>query len=63
MSYLYDLFFISSLIFIVISHITSLKQTYLISVHFLEYLLLFMDDSMDEKSEQFSNCQKSEDVA
>ena len=51
MSYLCDLFFISSLIFIVISHITSLKQAYLISVHFLECLLLFMDDSMDEKSE------------
>ena len=38
--YLYDLFFISSLIFIVINHINSFKQTYLFFVHFLEYLLL-----------------------
>ena len=38
--YLYDLFFISSLIFIVINHINSFKQTCLFFVHFLEYLLL-----------------------
>ena len=43
MSYLY-LFFISSLIFIVINHITSFKQTY-----FLEYLLLFLDGNVDIK--------------
>ena len=36
MSYLYDQFFIFSLIFIVINHTTSLKQTHLFFVHFLE---------------------------
>ena len=51
MSYLYNLFSISSLIFIVIYHITPLKQTYLFFVHFLEYLLLFLDDNVDEESE------------
>ena len=51
MSYLCDLFFISSLIFIPINHILSLKETQLIFVHFLEYLLLFLDDSVDEESE------------
>ena len=51
MSYLCDLFFISSLIFIPINHILSLKETQLIFVHFLEYLLLFLDDNVDEESE------------
>ena len=51
MSYLCDLFFISSLIFIPINHILSLKETQLIFVHFLEYLLLFLDDTVDEESE------------
>ena len=51
MSYLCDLFFISNLIFIPINHILSLKETQLIFVHFLEYLLLFLDDSVDEESE------------
>ena len=51
MSYLCDLFFISSLIFITINHILSLKETQLIFVHFLEYLLLFLDDNVDEESE------------
>ena len=46
-----DLFFISSLIFILINHITSFKQTYLFFVHFLEYLLSFLNDYVDEKSE------------
>ena len=50
MSYLYDLFLIFSLIFIVINHITSLKQTQLFFVHFLEYFLLFLDENVDEKS-------------
>ena len=44
MSYLCDLFFMSSFIFIVF------KQTYLLFVHFLEDLL-FLDDSVDEESE------------
>ena len=51
MSYLYYLFFIFGLIFIVINHITSFKQTYLLFVHYLEYLLLFLDDNEDEESE------------
>ena len=41
MSYLCDLLFIFSLIFIVINHITSIKQTYLFFLHFLEYLHYF----------------------
>ena len=43
--------FIFSLIFIVINHITSFRQTYLLFVHFLEYLLLFLGDDVGEKSE------------
>ena len=50
MLYLCDLFFIFSLIFIVINHITSFKQTYFF-VHFLEHLLLFLDGNVDEESE------------
>ena len=50
MSYLYDLFFIFNLIFIVINHKTSFKQMYLFFVHVLEYLLLFLDDNVDEES-------------
>ena len=45
------LFFIFSLIFIAINHITSFRQTYLFFVHFLEYLLLFLGDDVGEKSE------------
>ena len=37
--------------FIVINYITSLRQTYLLFVRFLEYLLLFLDDNVDKKSE------------
>ena len=54
MSYLCDFFFfflIFSLIFIVINPIAPLKQTHLLFVHFLEYLLLFLDDNVDEESE------------
>ena len=51
MSYICDLFFIFSLIFIVINHITSLKQAKLFFVIFLEYLLLPLDDNVDEESE------------
>ena len=50
-SYLFDLIFIFSLIFIAINHITSLKQAHLFLVHFFEYLLLFLDDKVDEESE------------
>ena len=49
--YLCDLLFIFSLIFIAITHITSPKETHFFFVHFLEYLLLFLDDNVDEKSE------------
>ena len=45
MSYLYDLFFIFSLISIVINHTTPLKQMHLFFVRFTEYLLLFLDDN------------------
>ena len=33
----------------------SLKQMYLLFVHFVEYYLLFLDDNGDEESQQFSN--------
>ena len=48
MSFLRDIFFISSLIFIVINHITSFKHA---SLFFPTFLLLFLDDSVDEESE------------
>ena len=51
MSYLCDPFYIFSLIFIVINHINSFKQTYLIFVRFLKFLLLFLDDNVDKESE------------
>ena len=38
MSYLFDLFFIFTLIIIAINHIISLKQSHLFFPHFLEYL-------------------------
>ena len=47
MSYPCDLLFIFSLILIVINHRTPLKQTHLFFVHFLEYLLLLLDDNVD----------------
>ena len=47
---LYDIF-IFSLIFTAIDHITSLNQTNLLLVHFLEYVVLFLDVNMDEESE------------
>ena len=48
-----NLFFIFSLIFIVINHIASFKQMYLFFVQFLEYLLLFEDENVDEESQYF----------
>ena len=53
MSYLCDLCFIFSLIFIIITYITLFKQAYLFFVHFLEYLRLFLDDNMNEESKKF----------
>ena len=55
MSYHFNIFFIFSLIFIVVNHITSLKQTHLLFVCFLEHLLLFLDDNVDEDGKWFSN--------
>ena len=43
MSCLCDLFFIFSLIFVIINLITSFKQMYLFFAHFLEYLLVLLE--------------------
>ena len=51
LSYLCDLFFIFSLIYFAINHITPFKQTHLFFVHFWECLLLFLNDNVDEESE------------
>ena len=59
MSYLCDLFFNVSLIFIVINHITTFKQRFLFFLHFLEHLLLLFDDNVDEESKSFSNSKNS----
>ena len=48
-SYLCDLFFILSVI--AVNFITSLQQRHLLFVHFLEFLLLFLDENMNEESE------------
>ena len=53
LSYLCDLFFIFSVVFIVINHITSLKQTYLFFVHFLEYLPFLDDITWMKKANNF----------
>ena len=52
MSYLCDLFFIFRLIFIAINH-TNLNRLTCFFVHFLEALLLFLNDSVDEESQNF----------
>ena len=46
-----DLFF--CIFFIVINHITSLKQAHLFFVNFSEYLLLFLDDKVAENTNNF----------
>ena len=56
MSYLCDLYFIFSLIFIVINHITSFRQTYFFCA-FLENLLLCLDDNVDEEHFQIAKVQ------
>ena len=53
MSYLCDLLFIFNPIFIVINQITLFIQMHLFFAHILEYLLLFLDDNVDEESESF----------
>ena len=55
-----DLLFIFNIIFIAITHITLLKETHLFFfVHFLEYLLSFLDDKKDQESKTFSNSESS----
>ena len=58
-SYVCDLFFIFSHIFIIINHISSFKLMYLFCVHFLYYLSLFSDEKVDKESENFSNSKSS----
>ena len=53
--YLCDPFFIFSLICIIINHTILLKQEHLFFAHFLEYLILVLDDNVNEESELFSN--------
>ena len=55
LSYPYKLFLIFSLNFNVIGYITSFKQTYLFFAHFFEYLRLFLDDNMDEASDEIQS--------
>ena len=50
MSYVCDLLFIFSFIFIAINHVTSFKQPHCFFVYFLEYLLLFLDENVDKKN-------------
>ena len=38
-----------------INHITSFKQTYFFFLHFLENILLLLDDKMNEENEYFPN--------
>ena len=59
MSYLCILFLFFSLIVIVINHITSYKQVHLFSCTFLENLLLFLNENLDEEGELFSNSRNS----
>ena len=44
--------FFFNLIYIIINHIFLLKQTHLFQHIFLEYLLLFLDDNVDEVDEE-----------
>ena len=53
MSYMCDLFFNFSLIFIVINDINTFKQVFVFLYILLGYLQLFLDDNMDEESEYF----------
>ena len=53
MSYICDLFFNFSLIFIVINDINTFKQVFVFLYILLGYLQLFLDDNMDEESEYF----------
>ena len=55
MSNLYNLFFIFSLNFHVIDYMTSFNQTYLFFAHFFEYLVLILDNNMDEASDEIES--------
>ena len=59
MPYLCDLFFIFNLLFIVINHKITWKQTNLFFAHISEYLLLVLDINVEEKSEYFFNSKSS----
>ena len=48
---MWSIFHFFSLIFIVINHINSFEQDVFVFCTFLEYLLLFLDDNVDEESE------------
>ena len=50
-SYLCNLFFNFRLIFIVVNHVISLKQTHLLFANFPEYFLFFLDDNVDEENQ------------
>ena len=54
-----DLFFISSLIFIIINHIILLKQTHLFFHVFWNISLSLLDDNVDEQSELVSDRKSS----
>ena len=53
MSYICDLIFNFSLIFIVINDINTFKQVFVFLYILLGCLQLFLDDNMDEESEYF----------
>ena len=54
MLHLYNLFFIFSLIFIIINHIILLEQTdVLLCAYFSEYFILVLDDNMNEERNNF----------
>ena len=59
MPYLCELLFIFSLIFIVINHYNLIKTDALVFCTFLEHLLSFLDDNVDEESEKCSNSESS----
>ena len=44
-------FSLLALLALIYNHITSLKQMHLFFVHFLEYVLLFLDGNVDEERE------------
>ena len=51
--FIFDIFmlYLCDLFCVVINHTTSFEQTHMVFVHYLEYLLLFVDNNVGEKSE------------